>query len=139
MSDVVLTSGQVVDYPYLWGWQAEAGREHGEKDRPVCLALAIREGDVTHLILLAISGTPPRADQRTIEIPPLELRRAGLSDFKAGWLTVGEFNYDVAERSFYYDGSRPPRGRFSRRFMGAVLEALRGTLQSGQGRIDRTR
>lgn len=107
-------NGSIVKYPYLWRWQAEEGREHGEKDRPVCLAMAMPDPrqNVTHLVILAISGTPPKSDQIALEIPDLELRRAGLSSSKRGWITVSEFNYDIAERSWHFDPAQTPQGRF---------------------------
>lgn len=43
-------NGSIVKYPYLWRWQAEEGREHGEKDRPVCLAMAMPDPVRTSLI-----------------------------------------------------------------------------------------
>lgn len=126
-------------YPYLWRWQAEEGRDHAPKNRPVCLVLSIPSGGLTHLVLLAVSGTPPRAGQRALAVPALELRRAGLSEAKDGWVTVDEFNYDVAERSFHLDPSQPPLGRFSRRFMADIRAALRPALVAARARIDRTR
>lgn len=104
-------NGAIVSYPYLWRWQAEEGREHGEKDRPVCLALTVPDPrqNITHLVILPISGTLPRNDQTALEIPDLELRRAGLSVFKRGWITVSEYNYDVAERSFHFEPAQTPR------------------------------
>jgi hypothetical protein len=100
-----LKSGFIVSYRYLWRWQQEKGAEHGEKSRPVCLALVLPDArqNLTHLMLLPISSTSPFAGQAAIEIPPLELRRAGLSSFKQGWITVSEYNYDIAERSFYFE------------------------------------
>jgi hypothetical protein len=54
-------SGSIVSYPYLWRWQNDEGRENAEKDRPVCLAITVRdtEREITHLVILPISGTPP--------------------------------------------------------------------------------
>jgi hypothetical protein len=37
------------------------------------------------------------------EIPLLKIRQAGLSMFKRGRITVSEYNYDIAERSYYFD------------------------------------
>ncbi|MCG5481187.1 hypothetical protein [Sinorhizobium alkalisoli] len=133
--------GEIVEYEYLWEWQAQKGRTNAEKDRPVCLAMVIRDDEqgLTHLIILPISGTPPRPDQDAMAIPALELRRAGLSDFKSGWITVSEYNYDVLERSFYFDSNQKPRGRFSGPFMDQILMRFRRHLVQKRGRIDRTR
>lgn len=74
-----IASGDLVSaYPYLWLWQRARGESEGRKERPVCVAVATRGADgLTHLALLAITGTPPRVDQRAVEIPPLEIRRLG--------------------------------------------------------------
>jgi len=130
--------GQIVDYPYLWRWQALEGRANAEKDRPVCLALMLKSDSITHLIILPISGSPPHNDRQALEIPQLELRRAGLSTFRRGWLSVDEYNYDVVERSYYFDGGQRPRGAFSAKFLKEILKAIRPMLVARVGRIDRT-
>jgi len=134
-------NGSIVKYPYLWRWQAEQGREHGEKDRPVCLAITMPDArrNITHLVILAISGTPPKAGQIALEIPDLERRRAGLSSSKRGWVTVSEFNYDIAERSWHFDPAQTPQGRFGAHFLEEIRQALRPVLAAKTGRIDRTR
>ena len=133
-------SGLIVSYPYLWRWQAEQGRDAGEKDRPVCLALTIfdKGQDITHLVLLAITGTRPMPGQEAIEIPALEIRRAGLDIMKRVRVMVGEYNYDIAERSYYFEPAQKPWGHFGRRFLEEVRQALRPVLAQRQGRVDRT-
>lgn len=129
--------GDIVSYPYLWRWQDEEGREHGEKDRPVCLILAVRDDkDNTHVLLLPISATPP---YEALEIPALELHRAKLANFKRGWITVSECNYDILERSYHFDTRQKPRGRFSGMFLEEVRRAFAPFLAAGTARIDRTR
>ncbi len=133
-------NGSIIRYPYLWRWQRDEGRDHGEKDRPVCLALTVpdtRQG-ITHLVILAISTTPPMEGQSALEIPVLELRRAGLSTLKRGWITVDEFNYDIAERSWHLDLRQEPSGRFSANFLEEIRQALRPVLAASAGRVDRT-
>lgn len=93
---------------------------------------------LTHLVLLAISGTPSAEGQAALEIPALELRRAGLSILKRGWITVGEYNYDVAERSFHFDPNQAARGSFGPGFMHQIRVAIRPLFTAAQGRIDRT-
>jgi len=133
--------GEIVEYEYLWEWQAQKGRTNAEKGRPVCLAMVIKDSKqgITHLIILPISSTQPRPDQDALAIPALELRRAGLADFKAGWITASEYNYDVLERSFYFDPNQKPRGRFSGPFMDQILIRFRRYLREKRGRIDRTK
>ena len=139
MSDIP-ESGIVVSYPYLWRRQAEAGWESAEKDRPVCLAITLRDErqNLTHLVILAITGTPPKLGQKAIEIPALEVKRAGLSTLKPAWLMIGEYNYDIVERSFYFEPNQKPWGRFGPRFLEEIRQAIRPLLAQREGRIDRT-
>jgi hypothetical protein len=131
--------GHIVRYPYLWRWQRDLGRDEGEKDRPACLALTLKDNaqNITHLVLLAISGTPPRPDQTAIEIPLLELRRAGLTETKQGWITVSEYSYDILERSWDFPIHTPPQGRFSLPFLKTVQAATLETIRRKTGRVDR--
>lgn len=138
MNRPVVDPGTVIDYPYLWSWQAERGEDAGRKDRPVCVVLTLSAGDVTHLVLLAISGTPPRSGQDTIEIPALERRRAGLIDWKDAWITLSEYNYDIAERSVCFDPDARIYGRFSKTFLTRIAERFRPHLKAGEARVDRT-
>lgn len=134
-----IASGDLVwDYPYLWLWQRDRGESEGRKERPVCVAVATRGADgLTHLALLAITGTPPRADQRAVEIPPLEIRRLGLAEHKQAWVVVSEYNYDILERSFSLDPSRRSGRKLSPGFLKIVLRAFRPTLAATQTRVDR--
>jgi hypothetical protein len=92
---------------------------------------------LTHLALLAITGTPPRADQSAIEIPPLEIRRIGLSEFKQAWIIVSEYNYDILEKSFSIEPPHVPLQKISPGLMKIVLRAFKLTLASGEARVDR--
>ena len=122
----------------LWLWQRERGEEEGRKDRPICVAVSSRGNDgLTHLALLAITGTPPRADQLAVEIPALEIRRLGLSEFKQAWIIVSEYNYDVLERSFSLEPPRQQGRRLSPGFLKVVLRAFRPTLSRSEARVDR--
>lgn len=135
------TNGSVVVYPYLWRWQEDEGRENAEKDRPVCLAIVVPDpgGQLNHLVILPISASPPREGQSSLEIPALEIHRAGLSMFKRGWITVSEYNYDVAERSYFFEANQKPLGQFSPRFLEDIRLALRPVMVARRGRIHRTR
>ncbi len=132
--------GSVVAYPYLWRSQRASGETEGRKRRPVCLVLRMRneETGLHHLVLLAISSQPPRDDQRAIEIPDTERRRAGLTRYPRAWIVVSEYNYDVLEQSFYYEPQMQPLGMLSAAFRREVAAALRPTLAQRQARIDRT-
>ena len=65
------------------------------------MVIAVRgRDDLTHLALLAISSQPPGGEQAALEIPDIERRRAGLSDWRRAWITISEYNCDIAERSW---------------------------------------
>jgi hypothetical protein len=61
-------NGAIVSYPYLWRWQADEGASMA---RRTCLALTVPDPrqNITHLVILPISGTPQHADQTALEIP----------------------------------------------------------------------
>ncbi|MGV1869520.1 hypothetical protein DSM25558_0360 [Agrobacterium sp. DSM 25558] len=133
--------GDIVLYPYLWRWQNNINphRDHGEKDRPVCMILAIKDKQgLTHILLLPISSKPPSDDQKAIEIPGLELRRANLTRYKRGWITVSECNYDVIEKSYHFDARRETIGRFSEAFLEEIRLAFAPFLATGSAKVSRT-
>lgn len=134
-----LSTGDIVpSYPYLWLWQRARGEDEGRKRRPVCVVVAARGSDgLTHLALLAITSALPRADQAAVEIPPLEIRRIGLSEFKQAWVIVSEYNYDILEHSFSLEPPRSPLNRLSPGFQKIVLRAFKPTLATAGARIDR--
>lgn len=125
-------SGDILDFPYLWAWQARRGETEGRKDRPCCLALISPMADGRHRIfLLPITTTPPGADDDSMPVPPIEARRAGLDAQLRQWVILSEWNVDLLETSYYLD-HHEPRGRFSRAFLHKVLTHLRLLLQAGE-------
>lgn len=131
-----LGPGDVISYPYLWAWQSDRGETEGRKDRPtvVAVSMAGREDDI--VVLLAITGSPP-GDRAALEVPQLELRRAGLSEFRRAWIILDEANFDSARRSWYLDPSGEPRGRLSRGFLRKLTLAFRAEVVKGARRISR--
>ena len=139
MSGKIPLQGSVIAYPYLWASQRDHGESEGRKDRPVCLLLAVhdRANDVHHLMLLAISSQPPAPDQIALEIPDTERRRGGLTRYPRAWIVVSEYNYDIAERSFYYNPNVAPLGKFSTTYHREIATVFRTNLRTAS-RIDRT-
>lgn len=133
--------GQILDYPYLWQWQQERGESDGRKPRPVCVVAAVRgAGDgLTHLALLAITTSRPGEGRTAVEIPEIECRRAGLVDVKRAWVVVDEYNYDVAERSWYLEPAAAGEGRLSKPFMMKLAVAFTTARRRAPSRVDRTR
>jgi hypothetical protein len=70
-------------------------------------------------------------------IPPLECRRAGIRDWKDAWITVSEFNHDIAEQSYYYDANAEVLGAFSKGFLAKVAAAFKPFLSQPSARISR--
>lgn len=134
--------GDIVSYPYLWRWQSTANpqRDHREKDRPVCIILSITDAlGLSHILLLPISSKPPQdSQQKAMEIPKLELRRAKLTGYDSGWITISECNYDVIERSYHFNASLQPLGRFSEAFLEEICTAFAPFLAAGAARVTRT-
>lgn len=136
----LLKHGTIFYYDYVFKWQVEKGRETGEKDRPVCVLSVLKSANgLTHVGLLAVSATPPKADQVAVELPQIECRRAGLKEWKGGWVIVSEYNYDIAERSYSLDVNQDPIGRFSKQFMQRLADEARPLFRRGGARIDRTK
>lgn len=115
-----LQSGSIISYPYLWAWQKQRGETEGRKDRPTCLAIAAKtEKGITEMILLPISSKPPGDGQSALEIPALECRRINLT--APAWITVSEYNFDIAEHSHSYNPALPAQGKLSRGFLRMVI------------------
>ncbi len=131
--------GQVIDYPYLWAWQHEDGETEGRKTRPTCVVVAVRGATdgLTHLALLAITTQPPQADRIALEVSDIESRRAGLSDHKRCWIVVDEYNYDVAEKSWYMEPGGKALGRFSKAFMMRIAAAFGEASRKAGRRVNR--
>jgi hypothetical protein len=132
--------GTVIQYPFLWAAQRDHGETEGRKTRPACLLLRIPDQKVAihHLFLFGISSQPPRPDQVALEVPEIERRRAGLTRYPRAWIVVSEYNYDIAERSYYYEPNMPPLGAFSASFVREVAKSVRSALKKAGARVDRT-
>jgi hypothetical protein len=132
-----LKVGDVVRYPYLWRREGQRGETEGRKDRPACVIMRWQvEGDEL-LIFLPITGTRPKTDQSAIEIPAMELQRAGLDAARPGWIMLSEGNLDRLSGSFYFDRTLAPLGQFSRAFMVTVLKAVYPFLKNRKAYMDR--
>lgn len=80
---------------------------------------------------------PPQTDRAALEIPDTEARRAGLSDLKRCWVMVDEYNYDVAEHSWYIEPDKKKLGRFSKAFMMKIAAAFGEASRHSGRRINR--
>jgi hypothetical protein len=140
MAAKVPPQGSVIAYPYLWATQHDEGETEGRKVRPSCLVLRSYDSrqKIHHLFLLAITSQPPRSDQTAIAVPDTERRRGGLTRYPRAWIIVSEYNYDIAERSFYFEPGTPTLGAFSAPFLREIARSFREALARAVMRIDRT-
>ena len=120
--------GAVIDYPYLWVRERDVGETEGRKVRPTCVVVSLSNAFGEHLVaLLAITSQSPRDLGAAVEVPALELRRAGLAGHRRAWVITDEFNTDILERSWCYAPTLR-RGALSPAFLGQILKAFRPTL-----------
>lgn len=137
MAADVPKSGQVVDYHYLWRWQAERGETAGRKKRPTCVVLVVKNRDGHHILFLApITSQPPASGRQAIAIPETEARRAGLDRAIDLWVMVDELNADALELSYALE-ERAPRGQFSPAFTDAIIRAVQVVRAIGQLRLSK--
>ena len=59
-----------------------------------------------------------------------------MSDLKRCWIVVDEYNYDIAERSWYFEPGSGVLGRFSKAFVSKIATAFAKARESGR-RVDR--
>jgi hypothetical protein len=84
--------GLVIGYAYLWRDQQMRGWEHGIKDRPCVVVLAVRQEEGERVVMVApITHTPPLYAQDAIELPAATKRRLGLDDERS-WIVATELN-----------------------------------------------
>ena len=109
--------GDIWRYPFLWEREQQAGEDPGRKPRNTALAAVVPVSEKsTHLYLLAITGTEPRRDQDALEIPAMEIRRAGMTEYKRLWIILDEYNRDELHKSYYFAPNNQV-GAFSRAFV----------------------
>jgi hypothetical protein len=75
--------------------------------------------------------------QRALELPWIEHRRIGLSEWKQAWVYVSEYDYDIVERSFYLEPNSEPRKELSSKFMSTEIREFRPTSARRGARVDR--
>ena len=84
----------VVHYDYLWKSDDDKGRIESDKPHPAMIVQA-RDSDKfdgKHVYFVAISHTPPKADEGGVEIPQQVARKLGL-DHERMWIKTHEINH----------------------------------------------
>ncbi|MCO5067059.1 MAG: hypothetical protein M9924_22090 [Rhizobiaceae bacterium] len=141
----LLKKGTLLHYDYVWGHERNKAvaenrpltSVNAKKPRTACVMAVRHRGGYTHIALLSVSSQPPHPEQRAIEIPETEIRRAGLSPSRPAWITVSEYNYDIVELSYVFNPNQTPRGRFSLHFLERVVKAAGPHLFRPGARINR--
>jgi hypothetical protein len=83
--------GTVLRYSYLWRRQAEAGRDEGEKDRPVALVIAQANDEC---VVVPITHSAPEDRASAVPLSDTERARLGL-DGEQCWIVTTEINVFV--------------------------------------------
>jgi len=130
--------GDIWRYPFLWEREQQAGEDPGRKPRNTALAAVVPVSEKsTHLYLLAITGTEPRRDQDALEIPAMEIRRAGMTEYKRLWIILDEYNRDELHKSYYFAPNNQV-GAFSRAFVKVMSARFAEAIRSKSSKaVDR--
>lgn len=130
--------GDIIRYAYRWVAERDEDRSvEGSKDHPCCLVLLVRDAAGRPTIFLApISSKPPRADQKALNIPDTERRRAGLERHVDAWIYIDEVNADLLHESWYLT-PQAPMGSFSRSYLSKIAAAIRANITSAKGVVRR--
>jgi mRNA-degrading endonuclease toxin of MazEF toxin-antitoxin module len=82
----------VIRYAYLWRNEAEQGRDHGAKDRPCVVVLAVKkEAARTRVVVAPITHREPATDAGAIPLSSQSKARLGL-DEDASWIVTDDLN-----------------------------------------------
>jgi hypothetical protein len=103
-----IVTGAVIRYPYLWLREARRGETEGRKDRPVAVAVRMRQKSGRDVILVfPITSKMPSDGSISSEIPDLEKRRAGLDPEMRLWIVLDEYNGDAVGKSYFLRDEKP--------------------------------
>lgn len=107
-----LSPGDLILYPYIWGWQADQGHQTAEKFRPAFI-MHISEND--QAVICGITTRFVKTPRLFIPIPEIECAQAGLHDREFSKLVISECNIDNMNN----EATRPRKmgGRFSPEFL----------------------
>lgn len=137
MTDPTPALGDVWRYPFLWSREAASGETEGRKERPVVLALLVRNRADELVLLMVPITSVPQSGRYAIEVPEIEKHRAGLDAHMRLWIVADEANEDIPARSFYFEsGNRIGKfsGPFTKQVQAVMIEALKARRLNRTGR-----
>jgi hypothetical protein len=130
-------TGAVFRYSYLWAHESDRGETEGRKERPVAVAIRLKQSDGRdRIILFPITTKAPGQGRFASEIPDREKRLAGLDAGLRLWIILDDINTDQIGQSFYLR-NQAPTGRLSRSYFLPLVKQFiekRGSVRA----VDRT-
>jgi hypothetical protein len=122
-----LTAGDMVIYPFLWGWQSKKGIISAEKMRP-CVVLLRNETDRGPMLaLLPITTHSAKAWHDRYPVPVEECQRVGMDPRREATIGMNDYNIDYIQESTYLRHNAPIRS-FSDPFMQGLIGSFRDVL-----------
>lgn len=130
--------GQVWRYPYLWSHEVDTGRKEGVKQRPTAVSLLTTNKDGEAVVMLVpLTTLEPENNPFAIEVPEIEMRRAGLDPSVRAWVIANEYNFEAYKRTYYLE-PRALKGEFTSMFIklvqGKMVEAIKARKAKGVDR-----
>lgn len=117
-----LEAGDVILYPFLWGWEVDRGNTFAYKMRPCVVVAVYGEGDDKYVALLPV--TTADADKRHTRFPiPATECQSGSIHYKGAEIGLDELNIDRISTSGALRHHVPQRS-FSPGFMRALRQEL---------------
>lgn len=95
--------GSVIEYPYPWRREEQAGETEGRKRRETAVVARFLHQETDYIFLLAVTATPPREGQVAFELPETEVFKIARGGASRLWVMPDEMNYDIVGRSYYLE------------------------------------
>jgi len=105
------TPGDVLNYAFLWNYEARRGQTEGLKDRPCVVVLSVsQETYGLNVVVCPLTSQMPEPNASAVEIPHRIKNRLGLTDRDKSYAITSEINVFVWPgpdlRPFEKDGKK---------------------------------
>lgn len=122
-----LTAGDMVLYPFLWGWQSKKGIISAEKMRPCVVLLRSETSRGPLIALLPITTHSAKAWHDRHPVPLEECMRVGMDPARNATIGMNDYNLEYVDESTYLRRNVPVRN-FSAPFMRELSASFRDVL-----------